>query len=358
VTAQVTDESSMAREADHSMPGVLGSRSVRWIREWPGFVVGFGLFAAAVWAISSQGPGLAEVWERLGNQPPWLIALAFVLPAGNWLCMSACFWVLMRDAARKADAPTSRLNSGEMTKLIGVAWLLNYVPMKPGMFGRIAYHRAVNCISLAESFRAMVLNLVAGAISIALCVAAIVLAASCGLDARTGAPWLLILAAPGLALAALGRAAGPGLWRTLMLASGIRAADLCIWTARYLVVFALIERPIALAGAMAASAASQVTSIVPFTGNGLGLREWTVGVTMSMLPPEIVASTTPASVSAASVRHEELATLRVTAITADVLNRAGELAAAIVVGLGCWWGLSSTLRHRARFRVSPSSELR
>ncbi len=324
-------ESGLERLAS---PGAIA----RW-RGWIGFAVGVLLLVAAIWAVHAQGTSAREVWHRVSAGPAWLLALAVLLPVGNWLCMSACFWVLMRDAGGRALSPRSRLTAPQMTQLIGVAWLLNYVPMRPGLFGRVAYHRAVNGIALKDSLRAIVQNLLAGAIAIVISTGTLALCAGSRVLSTQSPAWLAVMIVPGLTLAAVARVVHAAWWRTLVLASAIRVADLCVWAARYLVVFALLDRSLTIPGAMATSAASQATSVVPFTGNGLGLREWAVGLTVSLMPYGLMSSTTEAEGAGESA-------MRAIGITADLVNRLGELAAAVVVGLGCWWWL------RRRFRVT------
>ncbi len=41
----------------------------------------------------------------------------------------------------------------EMQALIATATLLNFLPLRPGLFGRIAYHRTFNAIPAAASVK-------------------------------------------------------------------------------------------------------------------------------------------------------------------------------------------------------------
>lgn len=280
-----------------------------------GSIVGLSLFVAALIVLAKEGVKLADVWARLRATPTPLLLLACTLPLANWLTMCACFWVLMRrDATRAAPAAPRPLTSASMVPILGLTWLLNYLPMRPGLFGRLAFHRAVNGIPLGASIQAVVANLIAGASAIALTAIAVALAAS-ALVPHSNA-WIIIPAIPTLALLFISRFASARV-QPLLLATAIRQADLFIWAARYLVVFAIIHEPITLPAALAAAAASQAVSVIPFSGNGLGLREWVVGLLMPVLPAALLAS---------SLTREH-------ALTADVLNRAAETLAVLPVGL-------------------------
>src|SRR5690606_6920191 len=160
---------------------------------------------------------------------------------------------------------------GEMHALIASAWLLNYLPLRPGLVGRIGYHRAVNGIPVKHSVRVLAESVVLGGLAIA-----VLLAVALAARGLAPLPALLLAAAPAaLALAAalpLARA-GPLAWR-FAAAWGLKYADMLAWAARYAVVFALLGAPIDAPSAVLIAAVSQLALLVPFTGNGLGLREW------------------------------------------------------------------------------------
>src|SRR5436190_8739998 len=121
-------------------PPLKSRPAVRWM----GFLVGLALLGSALWAVHAQHASLKELPATLRQGRWWLIGAALGLPILNWLITSAIFHVLMLPASRHEGArgPTFR----EMTLLIGSAWLLNYLPLSPGLIGRVAYHRAVHGI--------------------------------------------------------------------------------------------------------------------------------------------------------------------------------------------------------------------
>lgn len=301
-----------------------------------GSIVGLSLFVAALIVLAKEGVKLTDVWSRIRATPPRLLLLACMLPLANWLTMCACFWVLMRrDATLAAPAAPRPLTFASMVPILGLTWLLNYLPMRPGLFGRLAFHRSVNGIPLSDSIQAVVANLLAGASAIALTTIAVSIAASA--LAPLNNAWIIIPAIPTLALLVVSRFASARV-QPLLLATAIRQADLFIWAARYLVVFAIIHEPITLPAALAAAAASQAVSVIPFSGNGLGLREWVVGLLMPILPSALLAS---------SVTREH-------ALTADVLNRAAETIAVLPVGLVSALIITRWLRNLPNARAQLS----
>jgi len=299
-----------------------------------GSAVGVALFGAALWIVWSNREQFTEALEHTKHQPWVLVALVILLPAANWLLVALSFWVLMRRHGR--------LGAWEMCALIANAWLLNYLPLRPGMVSRLTWHKVVNGISVKHS---------AGAIAILAgttggC-AALLLLIAVALGPR--AHWALWTGALGLPLAIAGvsaRLSGEG---TLARAMGIcfilRFADMLVWSVRYAVSFELVGTPVGLSGAIALGGVSQVAMMVPISGNGLGLREWLIGLTGSVLPAALVTA-----------QLDET-----TGLAADLVNRAAELLIALPAGLlsGVWlagefrrWrhGREPRFRRRRRLR--------
>jgi len=299
-------------------PGPDGQRSLS--RPVIGFVLGALLLGAAAWVVIRQGKDLQSAIESARHAPWWLVAAALVLPLLNWLLMSVSFWVLMR-----RHGP---VGLGEMTSLIGAAWLLNYLPLRPGLIGRVGYHKTVHGIPVAKSVTATVAAIGCSGVAIVAMVGALVGSTMAGsgalsVGAAAAAPLALALIAGG----ALRRTHRFG-WVPLIVA--FRYLDLLVWAARYAVAFAIIGRPISAAAAAAIACVCQIAMLVPFFGNGLGLREWAVGVTASSLPRDVL---TASGALATTV-----------GLAADLVNRAAEICGAIPVGLICAARLSARAR--------------
>lgn len=295
----------------------------RWFR-LIGLVIGLLLLAGAVITVIRRGQGLAPALDSIRDAHPLVILSAVGLPLASLALTALTFWILTRRYGQ--------VGLGEMHALIGAAWLLNYLPFWPGMIGRIAYHRTVNRIPVTSSAAVLVwanlLNVLAAAAT-----GSVVLLASLFLD---GNDWRLALvaAAPVPVLLAVSIRAGrradlpdPNVWRIIAVLA-VRIIEMHIWAARYAVCFMLIGSPIAWGAALALACATQLASVIPIGGNALGWREWVTGLVAPLLPVGLVLGSS--------------ITLH-TGLTADLVNRAAEVALAVPVGLVC---VAWIIRHR------------
>jgi hypothetical protein len=140
-------------------------------------------------------------------------------------------------------------------------------------------------------------------------------------DSASVPGWAIALAAPAALGAAITLALVPsGRWwfPTVFLC---RYADMLIWVARYWVVFRLVGAPVSIAAATAIAAVCQITLNIPIVGNGMGLREWAVGLTASHLPRGLFGASGQMQMSSG--------------LAADLVNRVAELAVALPMGLLC-----------------------
>ncbi|HMN96066.1 MAG TPA: hypothetical protein PKC43_01465 [Phycisphaerales bacterium] len=273
-------------------------------------LIGVGLLAAAVAIVISRRQVLADAWEALRRPDPGEIALLLAAVLGNVVLTGLIFRSLMR---RYGDV--GRL---EMIALIAASTLLNVVPVKPGLFGRIAWHRAVNGISPLHSARAIVEAAGISAAAIAALLAGLLLGDFIGLDG-TG----LAAAGLGAALCVPVAAAAIAPFRPLAGAAALRCADLATWGVRCWLAFGLLGIEVPPAVALALAAASNATTLLPLFGNALGLREWVVALLAPML---------------AGVDQAE-------ALMAELINRAAELTIMLPLGLAAVGALAA-LRRR------------
>ncbi|MCC6678345.1 MAG: hypothetical protein IT436_14495 [Phycisphaerales bacterium] len=312
-----------------SASGVLGpgpSAPLSIPRRLITFTLGLLMLAAALWAVLRAEGLTARAWESMRGAPWWLIAAAIALPIANWLLVSWSFAVLTRRYGR--------VGGGEMACLIGAAWLLNYLPVRPGLIGRLAYHKKVNSIALTDSARVLALAiLLTGA-------ALLTILAASAAQARLGLTWPMaaaMVAGAGLIIGGLLARAGEDGWR-FAIAYLARLLDCIAWVLRYLVVYALVGQPVTVGQAAAIAAVSQIVLLIPIIGNGLGLRELAVG---------FVGASLPAWYSAGG---DALA--RTDGWAADIVNRAVELLVAIPVGMVC---AGLVARRLARAPQGPST---
>jgi hypothetical protein len=301
-----------------------------------GTLIGLALLGAAIVAIAMRREDLAGAFSALASAPWWMAPLALILPLANWSLVS---WALYTITARHGP-----IRPGEMHALVAGAWLLNYLPFRPGMVGRIAYHKAVNGIPVKTSMGLLVL-------SMSLTAAAILILAALSLILRLAdtlaAQGAIVAAGAGLLAAAslvLQRTGGP--WR-IATALTLRYLDMLVWVARYWLVFRLVGQHLTFEQACAIAAVSQAATAIPLSGNGLGLREWAVGLTAGALPawfgPAIAAPPDTASTAAATTADPAAATA--VAVLADLINRGLELAVAVPVGSVGMAEVTHRLRH-------------
>ncbi|MCX5688297.1 MAG: hypothetical protein NTV94_00650 [Planctomycetota bacterium] len=288
-----------------------------WLR-WGGFVLGVLLLAAAVHAITRDRASLDATLTSIRSASPLLISLLIVLPIVNWLLTSFIFWLLMHPSA---DENYVAPGIGEMLELIGAAWLANYLPVRPGLFGRIAWHRKHGGVPIARSIHSIVSAIGCGVVAVVLLVGA---AWATPRETAHGNLWAIAaLIAPPLGLAALAGPAGRvrPQWRWFLAACSVRCIDVWVWMARYWVAFAITgQTTLELREAAAIAAVSQAASMIPLAGNGLGLRETAVGMMGAWLPTWYVSGTRLSSQ---------------VGLASDIVNRTGELFAAIGVGTIC-----------------------
>jgi len=292
-------------------------------------LVGLLLIALALRLIIREETALRFAISEISSAPAWMFVAMFVLPLGNLLLTAATFWVLTNHYGRVRYA--------EMTALIASAWLLSAF----GMFGRIAYHKVMHGVPVRASLRILVVALASSAVSV---VMLLVLT-------WAGSEWLRLnnlqmlglLSAPAVTLGVAsyfarcrwislrnqapptppelprGHAVTDNVaqqhWRTL---SGLafRYLDMCVWAARYALVFALVFKPISAAAASGLAASAQAAMLMPVQ---LGLREWVVG---------LVASRLPNLAGAAGIDARSLSP----GLLADLANRGAEMALAIPLG--------------------------
>lgn len=284
---------------------------------WPrviAYAVGVALIAAAVWSVTRRVDMLAPALDALRAAPASRLALAALLPIISVALTSLTFWIL--------TSRHGRVGLGEMLALINAAWLLNYLPLWPGMFGRLTYHAAINGIPLRDT---VVATIWANALAL-ISAAGLLLVMLVGSLMLKGDDWRFaaVSAAPPALLGLLGLWAyrspprpDPEFWR-IPTSLAVRWVELLVWAARYSVCFALIGAPIGFGAALAFAAITGLGMLIPLTGNALGVREWIVGLAAPLLPVGLTLQTS-------LDMH--------TGLTADLTNRAIEVLLAVPVGI-------------------------
>lgn len=290
-------------------------RDSRAALRWAAYFVGILLLVAAVYVVVARADSLGPAMRSAAGAPRWMIALVLLLPLVNVALTAASFTLLTRRHGRVGYA--------EVLALILSSWLLNHLPMRPGLVGRVVYHKAVNRIPVLASIRVIGEQIVLGAIGLGLVLLVVLFTIDRPLS------WMLgggaVLLGSTLCAAALVRSTS----RTYALVIALRIADCAVWTVRYLLLFELIGQPIRGSVAAVIAVSSQVAMLSPVP---LGLREWVVGL------------------AAAAMADSHAVTVDTMAIgvAADLVNRAAELAVALPLGLVAGWVVLRRVRTAGR----------
>ncbi len=306
------------------------------VRRVAAYAIGLLMLVAAVIAVSGRTDALRDAIAAARTASPWLVVAVILLPLVNILVISASFWSL-----------TSRfgpIGFLEMVALIVSSWLLNHLPLRPGLVGRVGYHRAVNGIPITASLRVIVEQFVCGVAALGIMVLVAMLCAPLGASTA-----IALLLAAGAVIAVAGlllrhRAAATRrspLVPCLAAAFGFRLLDMTLWIVRYLCLFTLVGSPLDLTEAAAVTAASQAAMLSPIP---IGLREWAVGAVHGLLG---AASNPGHAVSMASVTP---------GVAADLANRAAELLVAVPLGvLASLWLMRRTRSARSGAPTHPAA---
>lgn len=230
-----------------------------------GSIAGLVLVAAGVVVVLRDGAiadSLARAWRS-----PDLGALGLLVASvlATQVLSSAVLWVLTRRAGR--------VGLFEMNALVAASTLGNYVPMQAGSIGRVAYHKAVNGIAVRDG-----LVVIVQATVLTFVVVCTMGAAALGAKAAA-LPWWSVAIVPALWLPL---AVQPPL-RAFALAASVRSVEVLTWTLHAWAAFRLSGWPVAPETALGASLVACAANLVPFVGNGLGVREWAVAAAAPML---------------------------------------------------------------------------
>ena len=260
-----------------------------------GWILGLALLVAALAIVLDQRHDLTVQLSAI-RSPSWPhVALLLGAVAVNLALTGVFFLVLMRRYGRVGVI--------EMQSLLAGSMLLNYLPMRPGLFGRVAYHRTVNGIAVRDSVRTVVHALV---ISGATAVGFTALAAA-ALRGGVPAPWAVAAPLPlyAVAFGVVRR------HRAIVVAAFVRYLEIVLWAGRYAIAFDTIGLEIEAGEALALAAVGVLATMVPFVSNGLGLREWAIGMLAPLLTPHTLGH----------------------GVTAELVNRLAEFTVVIPVGV-------------------------
>jgi hypothetical protein len=277
-----------------------------------GTVIGAALLVAAIVGVvrnEAIGASLQAAW----HSPHW-DALALLVGAvlATQVLTSATFALLMRRHAR--------IGFGEMNALVAASTLANYVPMQAGSIGRLAYHRTVHGVPVRATLVAILQAMAATA------VATCAVGAAALLGTAANAPWW----APALVSVVWLPLAIEPAWRTFALVMVVRTLEVLAWAVHAWAAFRLSGWDIAPQTAIGAALVASAANLVPFIGNGLGVREWAVALAAPVLGG-----------------YE-----RDAGLAAELTGRAVDVAVAVPLGLASF----AWLVRRLRAAATPTAE--
>jgi hypothetical protein len=281
-----------------------------WIR-WLALGIGVALLVAAVVAVGRRQDAVTAALAAIRRPSPLHVAVLLGTIPANIALTSIVYRLLL--------SRYGRVGGLEMGALIASAALLNYLPLRAGLLGRVAYQRVVCRIAVVDSAKTVVQAMTLSAISAAY------LAGVALVGRASPIAGVVALLAPVPVLAVAGLAPARRVWCWALL---VRGVEVVVWAVRYYVAFDLLERSIGASTALAMAVAGGIAALAPVAGNGLGIREWAIGLLAPVLTPYALEI----------------------GITADLLNRAAEV---IVIPLA---GVPALLYLARRRREAKDDE--
>ena len=246
-------------------------------------------------------PGTLELLRGVERPDPVKLLLLPLLVMGNLLLTAEIFHLLSRRFVR-----ITRL---EDLAIVSGLTLANYLPFRPGIFMRIGYFKGRHEVPVGSTVRVLAEAYGTTVVSVLLLLLFLPLvnAASQGVILA----WIAAFTIPVVGLF-LDR------FRLHARVCIIRLFEVLLWAIRLHLAFALIGEPIDFTVASGVALAGMSAQMIPFLGNGLGLREWATGLLAGLL------AGTPLGV----------------ALAAELLIRAAELLVIIPAGIAAatWLG--------------------
>lgn len=259
-----------------------------------GLTISVGLLVLALFVVWRQRETVSDALAAMTSPQPWALAMLLMAIVVQVILAGGVFSLLM-----SRYGTVGRI---EMQALIAATTLVNYLPLRPGTLGRVAYHKTVNHIDVTDSAKAVVQGALLSAAAAGYAALVAILAMRLGLNLWVGVALpvplcILMSTRPPLRL---------WCWALVM-----RYVEVLLVAVRYFAAFHLLGLEISPSSAVAFACVSVIATMVPLVSNGLGLREWAIGLLAPLL----------------TIHQLSLG------ITAELVNRAAELVVCVAVGL-------------------------
>ncbi|MAF82471.1 MAG: hypothetical protein QGH93_08630 [Gammaproteobacteria bacterium] len=248
-----------------------------------GYLLAIGLLAASLW-YAMQGQRVEDWWFLL-RAKPWLTAGLFATVTFSGVIVpGVLFWLATRPFV--SGRP---LSLASMQALAAGGGLLNYTPFKAGMIGRITYlkifhgvgykaaaltHAVIAAVFCSTCLITLLVTIWHGSFDIVWWVISLL---GLGIVAGVGTPILRIAIPSDMAVDSRLRDSTGAAAAYLAACLTVQLIGLYVTAIRWWLVFHILDRPIALADAWVAAIIHMV-SIMAGPANGIGLREWLIGI--------------------------------------------------------------------------------
>ena len=247
------------------------------------YIVAFSLIVFALgYAIQDQR-GLN--WTVLLEADPWFLFGVFAAVTASGIVVPGFqFWLVTRPfvTGQSLGIPT-------MQALIASSGLLNYTPVKAGLFGRVAYLRQIHGVGLKAAVLTHAL-IAAQFVAVSLLTVLLILwrkhfdflwwiAVIIGIVfiAVTGAPILKVVLNLGITVEQRLRDSYASLIVYLLVCTIAQFVGLFCTAFRWWLVFKVLDHPVSFAHAWM-TAITHIFAVMAGPANGLGLREWLIGL--------------------------------------------------------------------------------
>ena len=253
----------------------------RRVRRWVGYLLGAALLIACI-VVATRGAD----WSKLADADGELVFVMIFAVAFTVMTTSMLFWVVTLCFM----PPGRRMHYWEMLGLIAASTLLNYLPLRPGLVGRAAYHKRMHGLNYRTTAVILLIVVLLSALLYAVLLAVMLWRPT---EFLIHMAWAMAVLAIVLAailrprLAVRSGTLAPNANRLRLLAGdagGIffwlcfRMFEVIAMAGRLLAAFMIVGRPIDIYEALMLATCGMFITLVGLTPNGLGLREWFYGL--------------------------------------------------------------------------------
>jgi hypothetical protein len=218
----------------------------------------------------------AADWSVIIQAPVWTIPAMAAALLANLVLTTALFWVITRSFDAQPPVGVKR-----MFQLTCGSSLLNYLPLRPGLLGRAAYLKREHQLPIAQSMLILAVTMGVGAVVLGASSVAVLV----GGDRHGAMMAVFVLIALLLASPLAGPIAQRIMRRPMVMAwtwVPLKVADMLVGGFKLWLAFRVCGVSVRFDQALAMRAAASMVDMLGLTPNGVGLREWVIGMLTSL----------------------------------------------------------------------------